>query len=282
MRLSLATAFDYSAIRIAKGDLHIVKSEYEIKLVVVANMFRHTGNKRTFFHNLQLASLLSGVAGIVNITGILALGVLTTNVTGHFAFFSEDLVRGRIVAAFAFLVYIVMFLLGAFVSSLLLEIGAAKGNKGSYLIPISIEIILLVLVSFAPLFLDRTDFVLTIFTPSVLLFVMGLQNALVTRVSQSVVRTTHLTGLFTDLGIELSQILFYRKERQQKQLRKNIYLKLAIIGCFFLGGIGGRLLYPYFGLKTLLVSASLLVFALYYDRILQRYHYVRRHFQRPE
>ncbi|MHA6727067.1 YoaK family protein [Chryseobacterium sp. A301] len=245
-------------------------------------MFRHTGNKRTFSHNLQLASLLSGVAGIVNITGILALGVLTTNVTGHFAFFSEDLVGGRIVAAFAFLVYIVMFLLGAFVSSLLLEIGAAKGNKGSYLIPISIEIILLVLVSFEPQFLDRTDFVLTIFTPSVLLFVMGLQNALVTRVSQSVVRTTHLTGLFTDLGIELSQILFYRKERQQKQLRKNIYLKLAIIAFFFLGGIGGGLLYPYFGLRTLLVSAALLLFALYYDRILQRYHDVRRHFQRPE
>ncbi|MHA6697137.1 YoaK family protein [Chryseobacterium sp. A321] len=244
-------------------------------------MFRHTGNKRTFTHNLRLASLLSGVAGIVNITGILALGVLTTNVTGHFAFFSEELVAGRTKAAFAFLIYIGMFLLGAFVSSLLLEKGAAKGNKGSYVIPISVEIILLILVSFAPLFLNRTAFVVTIFTPSVLLFVMGLQNALVTRVSQSVVRTTHLTGLFTDLGIELSQILFYRSERQQRHLKKNIYLKLAIIGCFFLGGIGGGLLYPYFGLKTLLVSAGILVFALYYDRILLRYHHVRRHFKRP-
>ena len=44
-----------------------------------------------------------------------------------------------------------------------------------------------------------------------LLFVMGIQNSLVTKVSVSVVRTTHLTGLFTDLGIELSQLFFYRQ-----------------------------------------------------------------------
>lgn len=39
-----------------------------------------------------------------------------------------------------------------------------------------------------------------------LLFAMGLQNALVTKISNATVRTTHLTGLFTDLGIELSQL----------------------------------------------------------------------------
>ena len=32
---------------------------------------------------------------------------------------------------------------------------------------------------------------------------MGLQNALVTRVSGAVVRTTHMTGVLTDIGIEL-------------------------------------------------------------------------------
>jgi uncharacterized membrane protein YoaK (UPF0700 family) len=44
-----------------------------------------------------------------------------------------------------------------------------------------------------------------------MLFAMGMQNAMVTKISQSIVRTTHLTGLFTDLGIELSQLFFYKK-----------------------------------------------------------------------
>ncbi|MDR3025034.1 hypothetical protein [Chryseobacterium sp.] len=54
-------------------------------------MFRHKGKGRKYSHNLKLASILSSVAGLVNITGVLSVANLTTNVTGHFAFFSEQL-----------------------------------------------------------------------------------------------------------------------------------------------------------------------------------------------
>lgn len=53
-------------------------------------MFRHKGKGRTYYHNLKLASILSGVAGLVNITGVLSVNNLTTNVTGHFAFFLNN------------------------------------------------------------------------------------------------------------------------------------------------------------------------------------------------
>jgi uncharacterized membrane protein YoaK (UPF0700 family) len=49
-------------------------------------MFSHTGKNRTLKHNLKIASLLSFVAGIVNVAGFLSVQRLTTNVTGHFAF----------------------------------------------------------------------------------------------------------------------------------------------------------------------------------------------------
>ena len=55
-------------------------------------MFKHHGASRTFYHNFKLAILLSFVSGIVNVSGLFAFGVLTTNVTGHFAFFSEKLI----------------------------------------------------------------------------------------------------------------------------------------------------------------------------------------------
>ena len=66
-------------------------------------MFRHKGKSRTYIHNLRLASLLSLVAGIVNITGVLSVKILTTNVTGHFAFFAEDLSNKEYGVAFVFL-----------------------------------------------------------------------------------------------------------------------------------------------------------------------------------
>jgi uncharacterized membrane protein YoaK (UPF0700 family) len=45
---------------------------------------------------------------------------------------------------------------------------------------------------------------------------MGVQNSMVTQISNSIVRTTHLTGLFTDLGIELSQLFFIKKPNERK------------------------------------------------------------------
>jgi uncharacterized membrane protein YoaK (UPF0700 family) len=56
-------------------------------------MFRQ-GKSRAFKHNLRLATILSFVAGMVNISGLLSIETLTTNVTGHFAFFSEYFVNG--------------------------------------------------------------------------------------------------------------------------------------------------------------------------------------------
>jgi uncharacterized membrane protein YoaK (UPF0700 family) len=56
-------------------------------------MFRHQGKTRTLSHNLKIASLLSFVAGLVNVVGFFAVKRLTTNVTGHFAFFMDEIFR---------------------------------------------------------------------------------------------------------------------------------------------------------------------------------------------
>ena len=70
-----------------------------------------------------------------------------------------------------------------------------------------LEIILITAVGFST-FQENSSIISTqLFTFS-LLIAMGIQNALVTYISKSVVRTTHLTGLFTDLGIDFSQLFF--------------------------------------------------------------------------
>ena len=107
-------------------------------------MFRHQGKNRTFIHNLRLATLLSFVAGMVNITGVLAIKTLTTNVTGHFAFFAEEFMRRDFTTAITFLLFIIFFLLGSFTSNFLAELVARKKPELSHVIPISLEIIVLV------------------------------------------------------------------------------------------------------------------------------------------
>ena len=69
-------------------------------------MFRHKGKSRTLKHNLRIASLLSFVAGIVNVGGFLAVQRLTTNVTGHFAFFVDEIFKLNFWQGFVYFLYI--------------------------------------------------------------------------------------------------------------------------------------------------------------------------------
>ncbi len=227
-------------------------------------MFRHQGKTRTLSHNKKIASLLSFVAGVVNVAGFISVQRLTTNVTGHFAYFVDEIFKMRFSASLIFFLYILFFFLGSFVSSLFIEIMTRKNEQYIYIIPAFVEsIILLTLALFGtPLIHNYPDLI-----ACTLLFAMGLQNSLVTRISNAIVRTTHLTGLFTDLGIEFSQLFFYKKPEQKLKLVTTIKLRLRIIVYFFLGGLVGGIFYTYLALKVLLIPSALLLIGLFYDNV---------------
>ncbi|HQV78705.1 MAG TPA: YoaK family protein [Chitinophagales bacterium] len=227
-------------------------------------MFKHKGKTRTYSHNLQIASLLSFVAGLVNVAGFFSVQHLTTNVTGHFAFLMDEIIKSNYITSIVFFLFILFFFLGSFFSNFLIEIIGKRSERFVYIVPVSIEIIVLILIGvFGNYLID--------FNPNLiafgLLFSMGLQNSLVTTISNSVVRTTHLTGLFTDLGIELSQLFFYTELQQKTRLKYSIRLRLIIIFSFFLGGILGGYFYKYYGLYVLFFAALSLLIGLIYDSI---------------
>ena len=227
-------------------------------------MFRHQGKTRTVKHNLQIASLLSFVAGIVNVAGFLAVQHLTTNVTGHFAYFVDEVFQVHFWKGLVYFLYILFFFLGAFISSLLVEYVALKNENKTYILPIVIEIVLLLFVASLGKNLIESYANLIV---CILLFAMGLQNSLVTKISDATVRTTHLTGLFTDLGIELSQLFFYKKALQRIKLYASIKLRLTIIIFFFIGGISAGLLYQKLQLKVLILATLVLFIGLIYDTL---------------
>lgn len=168
-------------------------------------MFRHQGKSRTAKHNLQIATILSFVAGIVNVCGFLAFSQLTTNVTGHFALFINDVANLDFWKGTIYFLYIFSFLLGSFFSSILIETFKENEKLNVFVLPTLIECLILVSVPFLSYTLEikHTDLIVCL-----MLFAMGLQNSFVAKISNAVVRTTHLTGLFTDLGIDLSQLFF--------------------------------------------------------------------------
>ncbi len=227
-------------------------------------MFRHQGKTRTLKHNLKVASLLAFVAGLVNVVGFFAVQRLTTNVTGHFAFFVDEFFKLDFVQAVIYFLYILFFLLGSFTSNFIVEIISRKSERYMYIVPAGFESTILLVIALSGRALIISNPNLIAFS---LLFAMGLQNSLVTSISNAVIRTTHLTGLFTDLGIELSQLFFYKTIEQKKKLISSIKLRLSIISFFFIGGIIGGVFYTKVGIYTLLIGTIALILGLIYDDI---------------
>ena len=227
-------------------------------------MFRHQGKSRDLKHNIGIASLLSFVAGIVNVVGFLAVQKLTTNVTGHFAFMVEEALKFNMHQSLFYFIYIFSFLFGAFFSNFIIEITEKVTDRYIYIIPVLIEAVILTVIA-----LVRFEYIVA--NPNLIacamLFAMGLQNSLVTTISNSVVRTTHLTGLFTDLGIEISQLFFFKSTEQKAKLVSSIKLRMTIITAFFIGGIIAGLLFSSFKMKTLLIASLILILGLITDYI---------------
>ncbi len=225
-------------------------------------MFIHHGKRRTARHNLQIGSLLSFVAGMVNVAGFLSVAKLTTNVTGHFAFFVDEVYRLNLWQGALYFLYIFSFFLGSFISSYLVESVSRINSRFVYIIPVLIEAAILLGVG---VFGGKFEIEYADLVACSLLFAMGLQNSLVTRISNAVVRTTHLTGLFTDMGIEFSQLFFHREPQNRLQLLASIRLRLIIIGFFFLGGIFSGILYSRIGLRVLACSCAILLLGIAID-----------------
>ena len=238
-------------------------------------MFRHRGKARTFRHNFRLAAFLSFTAGIVNICGVLALGILTTNVTGHFAYFAEAVANENVWEGINFLFYILAFLAGSFASGFMTEYFTARGRKAPHSAAMFCEIFLLLVIGLLGNTFIKAGISKSVLA-CVLLFAMGLQNSLVSSISNAAVRTTHLTGLFTDLGIELSQLFFFKEPGQRSKLLHSIKLRCGIIAFFFCGCAAGGYLYLVLKFKILIIAALIIAFALVYDNLRMSYYRVQK------
>ncbi|MBV8253659.1 MAG: DUF1275 domain-containing protein [Chitinophaga sp.] len=241
-------------------------------------MLRHIGRKRNYKHNVRLAALLCFVAGIVNAAGFFGFAVLTTNVTGHAALLAQKLAVGDLRAVRMVSLWLLLFLAGAFFSSFCTgKIGRTR--RFSYTIPIVLEMMILTAVAYLGPLYDHSVVRTELFAGS-LLFAMGMQNALVSNISGNVVRTTHLTGMFTDLGIDL-YTLTDKEAINRVGVRRRIALRLVIISFFLGGAIAGGYMFIHYHYDTFYLPVALLLIALFYDAFRIRLAKAMHRFKQP-
>ncbi|UQY45641.1 DUF1275 domain-containing protein [Erwinia sp. PK3-005] len=222
---------------------------------------------RTFITDSWLAATLALVAGALNTAAFEAVGFFSANMTGNVSSFSERLARAELPVALFFLEIICLFILGSTFSTLLINHGRRHGIRSVYAINILLEALLLLLLGGAELYYPQiAGGILMILSLS---FLMGLQNAVVTRISNARVRTTHVSGTATDIGIELAMLVDIVRRRESTEYSpiylQRLMLHGSTITAFLLGGVGGIWLYKIMENGFLLVvGVFLMLLALSY------------------
>ena len=229
----------------------------------------------SFTQQARLAISLSWVAGYTNALTILTCGQVTSHLTGSVSQLGVEIAELQWSKAGYLLWLIVMFLLGAFTAGAMTEFGRLRRYQSIYVLPMVTEAALLGLFA---LLVDwqatgaigpGSAHVWLTFLPS---FAMGLQNATITRISGGVIRTTHVTGVVTDLGLELSRIVFRllglrRQVEAHRRHQENwrALLLLSIPGSFALGAGLGTFCFELFEAYSMVPAVAFLAFLVLQD-----------------
>lgn len=226
------------------------------------------GSQRHISLNRQLAWSLAFIAGAVNAGGFLAVGRYTSHVSGAVSSIGDEFTLGHPSLAIAALAVVIFFLAGAFVAAMLINLGKSRRFRSKYAFSLLLEAGLLLLFGVIGWrFNQRYEFYLP-GTVILLSIVMGMHNAVVTTISNAEVRTTHMTGNVTDLGIELSRLLYINRTHRKMANpvvanRDRIKLHGLLVISFLGGGVAGALGFKFIGYKfTVILAGMLFVLAL--------------------
>jgi len=229
--------------------------------------------------NVSIWLVLAFQAGYLNIGGYLACHSFVSHVTGFYTLFGHEFNRTHFWAASAMLLVPGFFLMGTMVSGYLIDLRIQMRKAPKYYIVFGIMFLLLLFVvvgGFNHLFAEfgtpmetTEDYSLLI----LLCLVCGIQNGMVTLVSRAVVRTTHMTGLTTDLGVGLMRVWNQKllKKRDDGEMRAN-YMRIGIIVCFTLGSALAASIFEHFAYRGFIVPVIItgLLFSIcFYFQVLR-------------
>ena len=222
--------------------------------------------------NWRLGMVLCAVAGATNAGGFLAVGQYTSHMTGLISAMADHLILGQFGLVLAALAGVAAFVGGAMTTALMVNWSLRRHLRSAYARPLILEAVLLLVFGFAGSRLQSHAEFNTPLTVLLLCYLMGLQNAVITKISNAEIRTTHVTGLVTDIGIELGKMVYINRSRVPSRVvanRRKLRVQSSLVAAFTAGAIAGAWGFAHSGFITSLPLAGVLCLVasgpLWYD-----------------
>lgn len=233
--------------------------------------------------NIAIWMLMAFQAGFLNIGGFMACHRFVSHVTGYGTMVPFEFAKSGLNSAMLMASIPSFFLIGAMVSGYLVDIRLRLHKRPRYYISFGLIFFTLAFVwvtgskgLFGP-FGEPLENERDYFLALLLTFVCGVQNGTITTVSKAVIRTTHLSGITTDLGIGIMRFLYrHRIGEEVKNEGKANLMRTGIIAFFFAGSLSGYEVFRhwnYNGFLIPLMTSGLLFLGMIYFAVRDRPHF---------
>jgi uncharacterized membrane protein YoaK (UPF0700 family) len=231
-----------------------------------AHYFRTlTGKDRSAGANRRLGFSLAFIAGAANAGAFLAVQQYTSHMSGVVSAIAHQAALGDLPLVLAGAGSLISFVLGAACSAALISWGRRRRLNSQYASPLLVEAGLLLCIGLLGSDLAVRQALFVPMTVVLLCFIMGLQNAMITKLSGAEIRTTHMTGIVTDIGIELGKLFYWNSSKVDATtpsvLANRAKLKVhgTMLTMFFVGGVTGAMGFKHIGYAATVPLAGLLI-----------------------
>lgn len=167
----------------------------------------------TFEQTIGLVFYLAFAAGLINSVGFLGFGQFVSHLSGHATYAAVEYSQKNYFLAVTSLSAILFFIAGSATTAFLMHGKTLQSPNVTFVKPFLLEIILLVYIIFDWVYYKNLSVLNDSFEKAhsflALSFAMGLQNASLRKTAQQTLRTTHITGVGTDVGIAIGSALFW-------------------------------------------------------------------------
>lgn len=212
--------------------------------------------------NLRLGCALCVVAGATNAGGFLAVGQYTSHMTGILSSVADNVALGQLQLAAVGLALLAAFIGGSMTTAWMVNWSQRRQMRSAFARPLLVESVLLLIFGLFGAGINHFAALFVPLTVLLLCFIMGLQNAVITKVSKAEIRTTHVTGLLTDLGIEMGKLLYINGPAYSQKVvanRAKLRVHALLVGSFLVGALLGAFGFKAYGYIATVPLAILLL-----------------------
>jgi uncharacterized membrane protein YoaK (UPF0700 family) len=213
-------------------------------------MLKLDGRNFSKSFTLSLWYLMSFQAGYINVGGFIIFGNFVSHVTGTSSQIGMGVGSSNVQQIFTFVTILIAFITGAAFSGYFIGRRIEEGVEPKFLLVNGVKAALFgIILVLSEIHFLNNDSLNTLIMVFILSVCCGIQNSSCALATDGFLKPTHMTGLSTDVGINMTKIFAWKKtnnQKYQKELRKNL-TRVCILFFFILGGVAAYQIFSYNG-----------------------------------